>query len=88
MALNSSPAFRSLNPKPCAAELFGTLRPPVELYFAMLNTKFQASEPSGSEEENFFVFSYVFLWFKPRIPWCGAILDPGTLVGTNLVKDH
>ena len=31
-------------------------------------TKFQASKPSGSEEEDFLIFVYVFLWFEPRAP--------------------
>ena len=26
------------------------------------------------------IFSYVLLMFEPWTPWCGAILDPGTLV--------
>ena len=30
----------------------------------MLHTKFQASKPSGSEEEDFLIFFYVFLWFS------------------------
>ena len=46
------------------------------------------SGPSGSEEENFLIYFYAFLWFEPRTPWRGAILDPGTLVLANLVKDH
>ena len=54
----------------------------------MLHTKFQASGPNGSEEEDFLIYFYIFLWFEPRTPWRGAILDPGSLVGTNLVKDH
>ena len=54
----------------------------------MLHTKFQTSGPSGSEEEDFLIYFYAFLWFEPRTPWRGAILDPGTLVWTNLVKDH
>ena len=33
-------------------------------------------------------FLNIFLWFEPRTPCHGAILDPGTLVWTNLVKDH
>ena len=41
----------------------------------MLRTKFQESEPSGSEDGEFLVFFYVFLLFKPRIPRYGAILD-------------
>ena len=44
----------------------------------MLHIKFQASKPSGSEEEDFLIFFYVFLRFEPRIPWQGAILDNGT----------
>ena len=44
----------------------------------MLHTKFQASKPCGSEEEAFLIYFYVFLRFEPRIPWQGAILDPGT----------
>ena len=43
----------------------------------MLHIKFQASKPSGSEED-FLIFFYVFLGFESRIPWQGAILDPGT----------
>ena len=46
----------------------------------MLHTKFQASEPSGSEEEAFLIFFYIFLWFEPRTPWRRAILDPGTFI--------
>ena len=34
----------------------------------MLHAKFQASESSGSEEEYFLIFSYAFLWLKPRTP--------------------
>ena len=30
----------------------------------MLYTKFQASEPSGSEEEDFLIYFYAFLWFN------------------------
>ena len=60
----------------------------VEANLAMLHTKFQTSGPSGSEEEDFWIYFYAFLWFEPRTPWRGAILDPGTLVWTNLVKDH
>ena len=32
----------------------------------MLHTKFQASQPSGSEEEVILIFFYVFLLFKPK----------------------
>ena len=46
----------------------------------MLHTKFQASKPSGSEEEDFLIFFYVFQWFKPKTLWQGAILDPGTFI--------
>ena len=34
----------------------------------MLHTKFQASKPSGSEEEDFLIFFYAFLWFEPTTP--------------------
>ena len=54
----------------------------------MLHTKFQASKPSGSEEEDFLIFSYVFLLFEHRNPRRGAVLDPGTYILTNVVKDH
>ena len=54
----------------------------------MLHTKFQASKPSGSEEEDFSIFFYVFLRFGPRTPWRRTILDPGTFISTNLAKDH
>ena len=43
----------------------------------MLHTKFQASQHGGSEEED---LEYIYLWFKPRTPWPGAILYPGTFV--------
>ena len=46
----------------------------------MLHLKVQASKPSSSEEEHFGIFFYVFLWFEPRTPWQGVILDPGTFV--------
>ena len=46
----------------------------------MLHTQFQASKPSGSEEEGFLIFFYVFQWFKPRTLWPEAILDPGTFI--------
>ena len=41
----------------------------VKNHEAMLHTKFQASEPRGFEED-FSIFFYVFLWFKPRTS-CG-----------------
>ena len=34
----------------------------------MLQTNFQASKPSNSEEEDFLIFFYVFLRFEPRTP--------------------
>ena len=46
----------------------------------MLHTKFQASEPSGSDEEDFLMHFNAFLLFKPRTPWPGAILEPGTFI--------
>ena len=44
----------------------------------MLHTKFQASEQSGSKDEDFLIFFYVFLLFQPRTPVAGPswILRP------------
>ena len=53
----------------------------------MLHTKFQTYGLSGSEEEDFLIYFYAFLWFEPRTPGQRP-LDPGTLDQTNLVKDH
>ena len=53
----------------------------VESHKANLKTKFQASKPSCSEEEDFLnIFSHVFLRIKPRTPGEGAILDPGATI--------
>ena len=47
----------------------------------MQHNKFQASKPSNYEEEDFFLlYFYAFLWFEPRTPWRGTILDPGTFI--------
>ena len=46
----------------------------------MLQSKFQASKPSNYEEEDFLIYFYAFLWFEPRTPWHGTILDPGTFI--------
>ena len=54
----------------------------------MQYNKFQASKPSNYEEEDFLIYFYAFLWFEPRTPWRRTILDPGTFIWTNLVKDH
>ena len=54
----------------------------------MQHNKFQASKPSNYEEEDFLIYFYAFLWFEPRTPWRGTILDPGTFIRSNLVKDH
>ena len=53
----------------------------------MLVTEFQASKPSGSEEEDFWIFSMYF-YGSTYNPWQEAILDPGTYIWTKLVKDH
>ena len=37
----------------------------------MLHTKFQTSGPSGTEEEDFLIYIYAFLWFESRTPWPG-----------------
>ena len=46
----------------------------------MLHSKFEASKHSGSEEEDFLIFSNVFLRFEPSSPLRGAILDPETFI--------
>ena len=38
----------------------------------MLHIKFQASEPSGSEVEDFLIF-YAFLWFESMTPGGGHL---------------
>ena len=53
----------------------------------MLQTKFHTSGPSGSKED-FLIYFYAFLLFEHRTPWCGAIVDPGTFICSNLAKDH
>ena len=44
----------------------------------MLVTEFQASKPSGSEEEDFLIFFYVFLWFNLQ-PLARSHLGPWDL---------
>ena len=34
----------------------------------MLVTELQASKPNSSEEEDFLIFFYVFLWLEPTTP--------------------
>ena len=34
----------------------------------MLHTEFQTSGLSGSEEEDFLIYFYAFLWLEPRTP--------------------
>ena len=52
----------------------------------MLYTQFQASKPSGSEEEDFFIFFYVFQWFTPKTLWQGGHLGPWDLHLNKLGK--
>ena len=47
----------------------------------MLQTKFQAAEPSSSGEENF----KEHYTFEPKPPAARVILDPGAATRTNLV---
>ena len=42
----------------------------------MLQFIFQTPEPRGCEEQDFLLFSYVFLWFQHRTLWAGIILGP------------
>ena len=54
----------------------------------MLHTTFQAPEPSGSEEKLFLnIFPCISLVYT-QDPRCRAILEPGTLILTNLIKDY
>ena len=48
----------------------------------MLHFRFPAFEPSGSEEDFFYFYG------SNLGPLAGAILDPGTSIRTNVVKDH
>ena len=73
MTLNRLPEFKSSNSKPSAAQPFlvpeATIRAnSKELNYAIHYTKFEASEPSGSETEDFFDIAFVFLCFKPGVP--------------------
>ena len=54
----------------------------VKHHWPMLCTKFKAPKSSGSKEENVWIFFYIFLWFKPRTPYCEATIY------TNLVRDY
>ena len=51
----------------------------------MTDTKFKASEPSGSKEEDLFNILCISM-VKPRTPWGGAILDPGPLSKQTLER--
>ena len=50
--------------------------------------KYQASKQNVSAEEDFFIYFYAFLWFEPKSPWPGAILNPGTVIWINLENNH
>ena len=52
----------------------------------MLHTKFQAPKPSGSEEEDFLIFFYVFLWFETLDPLVRSHLAPWDLHLNKLEK--
>ena len=52
----------------------------------MLQTKFQTSEASGSEGKDFMNIFHLFLGFKPRTLWGGAILYP--TIWIHLAEDH
>ena len=39
----------------------------------MLHTEFQTSGPGGSEEEDFSIYFYAFLWLEPRTPGTGHL---------------
>ena len=54
----------------------------------MLHTQFQASEPSGSEEEDFLKIFYVFLRLEPRSPHQKSSWTLGPSFETNLLEVH
>ena len=54
----------------------------------MLHTIFQASKPSGSEVEDFLIFSYVFLWLEPMTTGQRPSWTLGPSIRTNLVEVH
>ena len=54
----------------------------------MLHTQFQASEPSGSEEEDLKKKFYVFLRLEPRSPGQRSSWTRGPSFETNLVEVH
>ena len=55
----------------------------------MLHVKFQnLTKVHVVLKKKILNFFYVFLWFEPRTPLLGAILDPVAFIRTNLVKDH
>ena len=78
--------FHFLNPRSNSGQRATIWTNLFEVHRAMLHIKFQATEPSGSEEEDFWIFFYAFLWFKPETLWPLAMLDPETFTWTNLVK--
>ena len=84
MALNCSPEFNSSNPKPSATELFGTLGHHMSklrrAHYAVHYTKFQASEPSGSETVDFFILPMYFYASNQGAPGIRHISDPQTLI--------
>ena len=82
IALNRSTEFYSSNTKPGAVERFGILIPPFEQ--TLKSSTIQCSIPYFKhlsqvvlKQTILFIFSYVFLWFEPRTPWHGAILELG-----------
>ena len=54
----------------------------------MLHTQFQASESSGSEEEDFLKIFYVFLRLEPRSSGQRSSWILGPSFETNLVEVH
>ena len=46
--------------------------------YAILQTKFQASKPSGSKDEDFLSIFY----FQPKTLCHTAVLDPGATIST------
>ena len=78
MALSRSPELKKFRTQHLVQQSFLVPKTTIwanseELNFAILCAKFQESEPSCSETEDFFHIAYEFLCFKPKSPWRKAI---------------
>ena len=57
----------------------------------MLHTEFQASEPSGSEEDDFLIFFFFYIYFYDLYlgpPGAGPSWTLQPFILLNLIKNH